>query len=92
MSFWRLHYHLVWTTWKRAPLLVGDNKSKAYGAILGKAKDLGVLVHAIGGTEDHAHMLVTLPTTIAVAKALQVVKAGSSEWISRTFPRRRDFQ
>jgi len=31
-------------------------------------------------------MLLSLPTTMAAAKAVQLVKAGSSKWVSSTFP------
>ncbi len=46
---------------------------------------------AVGGIADHAHVLLSLPPTIAIAKAIQLVKAGSSKWMheqtgSRRFP------
>jgi putative transposase len=31
------------------------------------------------------HLLLSLPTTIAVAKAIQLIKRGSSAWIHDTF-------
>jgi putative transposase len=36
---------------------------------------------AVGGTRDHIHVLLSLPPTITVGKALQLIKAGSSKWI-----------
>jgi putative transposase len=45
----------------------------------------------IGGVSDHVHLLVTLPTRLAVAKAVQLIKAGSSAWIHQTFPNLRNF-
>jgi REP element-mobilizing transposase RayT len=33
---------------------------------------------AIGGVEDHAHLLLSLPSTMAIAKAMQLIKGGSS--------------
>jgi len=45
----------------------------------------------IGGVSDHVHFLVTLPTTFAIAKAVQLIKAGSSAWIHQTFPNLRNF-
>lgn len=46
---------------------------------------------AVGGIEDHAHLLLSLPTTISIAQAIQQIKGGSSKWIHETFPERRDF-
>jgi REP element-mobilizing transposase RayT len=45
----------------------------------------------LGGVSDHVHLLVTLPTTFAVAKAVQLIKAGSSAWNHQTFPNLRNF-
>ena len=36
---------------------------------------------AVGGIADHAHILLSLPPTIAIAKAMQLLKAGSSKWM-----------
>ena len=80
MPYWRLHYHLVWATWGREPLLVGDHKSKAYGAILGKAKDLDVIVHAIGGVQDHVHVVVSIPPRLAVSEVVRQLKGGSAHY------------
>jgi hypothetical protein len=38
-------------------------------------------VLANGGMEDHAHLLVQLPATLALAKAVQLLKGGSSKWV-----------
>ena len=37
-------------------------------------------------------MLISLPATLSVAKALQLLKANSSKWVHETFPRIRSFQ
>jgi len=45
----------------------------------------------VGGTSDHIHILLSLPSTIPIAKALQLIKGGSSKWVSETFPALRQF-
>ena len=57
----------------------------------GIAKQNGMIPKCIGGVSDHVHLLVTLPTRMAVAKAVQLIKAGSSAWIHQTFPNLRNF-
>ncbi len=37
---------------------------------------------AIGGMRDHVHLLLSLPATITIAKAVQLIKAGSSKWMN----------
>ena len=45
----------------------------------------------IGGVEDHVHILLSLPSTIAIAKAMQLIKGGSSKWVHETFPDQHEF-
>ena len=45
----------------------------------------------IGGIEDHVHILLSLPATMPIAKALQLIKGGSSKWVHETFPEHRLF-
>ena len=45
----------------------------------------------IGGVADHIHILLSLPSTVALAKALQLIKGGSSKWVHDTFPEHRLF-
>jgi REP element-mobilizing transposase RayT len=45
----------------------------------------------IGGVADHVHILLSLPSTLPLAKALQLIKGGSSKWVHDTFPEHRLF-
>ncbi len=46
---------------------------------------------AIGGVEDHAHLLISLPAKMSISKAMQLIKGGSSKWIHDTFPDKEAF-
>ena len=35
---------------------------------------------------DHVHLLVSIPASVAVSKALRLIKGGSSHWLKETFP------
>ena len=41
---------------------------------------------AVGGMPDHVHILLFLPSTLSIAKALQLIKGGSSKWVHDNFP------
>ena len=45
----------------------------------------------IGGVQDHVHLLLSLPPTLSIAKAMQLIKGGSSKWVHDTFPEHRLF-
>ncbi len=45
-----------------------------------------------GGVDDHVHLLISMPATINLAKALQLIKGGSSKWIHENFAEHRSFE
>ncbi len=57
----------------------------------GMAKQNGITPRCIGGVADHVHLLLSLPTTVPIAKAIQLIKAGSSAWIHQTFRQLHNF-
>jgi putative transposase len=61
---------------------VGTEKRNVGGPayVAGVCKKLEVLVHAIGGMEDHIHLLIQVPASLAVAKAVLAIKSNSSRW------------
>ena len=78
----QLYLHLVWSTWDRLPLVTADIEASLYTAIAEKCRELGCLPIAIGGVEDHVHLLVRFPTTIAVARLVKEVKGSSSHLVT----------
>src|SRR5262249_30609383 len=52
----------------------------------GIARENRMKALAIGGVADHVHLLISLPSTLSISKAMQLVKGGSSKWIHDTFP------
>ena len=48
----------------------------------GIANNHGMHAVAIGGIEDHVHVRLNLGPTLAIAKAVQVLKANSSRWMN----------
>jgi len=45
----------------------------------------------VGGASDHVHVLLSLPATLSVAKAMQILKGNSSKWLRETFPKMHSF-
>ena len=83
MALWRLYYHLVWGTKERHPLINVEMEPVLYGYILGKAHTLGGIVHAIGGMEDHIHMVVSIPPKISIADFVRRIKGSSAYHMTR---------
>jgi putative transposase len=83
MAYWRLHYHLVWTTHRREPLIDRATEDLIHRALYGKAKELGVLVHAVGGVEDHVYAVVSIPPRLTVADCVGKLKGASSHRVNQ---------
>jgi len=83
--------HCVFSTRERRPWLSADVRGRLFPYMAGIARGDGVMPLAIGGAADHVHMLIALPSTMPVAKALQLVKGSSSRWLHDTFPNLRSF-
>jgi len=45
----------------------------------------------VGGVQDHLHVLLAIPSTLSVAKCVQLLKGNSCKWIHDTFKEQRDF-
>ena len=89
-TFSCLNIHCVFSTKERVWVLNPDIRERLWPYMGGIAKQNGMIPKCIGGVSDHVHLLVTLPTRLAVAKAVQLIKAGSSAWIHQTFPNLRN--
>lgn len=90
-TYCALHYHIVFSTKNRVPWIAPDIESRVWAYLGGITRENGTIALGVGGVEDHIHMLVGIPPTIAVSKAVQRLKSGSSQWIHETFPDLRDF-
>jgi putative transposase len=90
-TFSSLNVHCVFSTKNREPLLVGEIKERFWAFMGGIAKQNEIKPLCIGGVADHVHLLLSLPTTMPVAKAMQLIKGGSSTWAHETFSPLRQF-
>jgi putative transposase len=83
-TYCNLHYHAAFSTKDRYPLITKDWRDSLHAYLGGILRRLNGVPLAIGGIEDHVHVLMGLRATHAVASVMREVKAGSSEWIHST--------
>ena len=83
MTYWRLHYHLIWATYERQPIITPEREKMFYGVLYKKAEELGLKIHAAGNIEDHAHVVLSIPPVIAVAECVRQIKGASAYAINR---------
>jgi putative transposase len=73
-----LFVHYIWGTWQREPWLVGEVREIIHRTILAKCQESGAQMLAVNGIEDHVHLLVKIPPTVAIAQWIGIIKGASS--------------
>ena len=84
-------FHCVFSTKERRPLIRSELQADLWAYLGGIARSNGMRAFAVGGVDDHAHVLVALPSDLSLARAMQLLKGGSSRWMHEALGRK-DFQ
>ncbi len=90
-TFTFLGTHFVFSTKNRVPLISNDIKERLCAYIGGIIKELGGILIEINTMPEHIHFYVYMPKTVSVSKFMEIVKANSSKWVHKTFPKKKDF-
>jgi REP-associated tyrosine transposase len=90
-TFSFLNIHCIFSTKERVPVLTPEIRERLWPYLGGIARQNGFRARCVGGVADHVHLLLSLSTTVAISKAVQLIKAGSSAWIHQSFPKLRNF-
>jgi len=92
MSYVSAYFHCVFSTKERRRLITPELQERLWPFLGGIARENGMRAMIIGGVENHVHLLLALPATMPVAKAMQLIKGGSSKWVHETFPEHQEFR
>ena len=91
MSHVSSYSHCVFSTKDRRPFITAQLQERLWPFLGGIARENKMKTVSIGGGADHVHMLLSLPATMPIAKAMQLIKGGSSKWVHETFADQRLF-
>jgi REP element-mobilizing transposase RayT len=86
-----MSYVSFFSTKERRPLIPAGLEERLWPYLGGIARQNQMKAIEIGGVVDHVHMLLSLPSTLSIAKAMQLIKGGSSKWVHESFPEHRLF-
>jgi putative transposase len=75
-----LHVHAVWSTHRRQPLLVSQLDQELFRFIRLKLTQLNCMPRAVGGTDDHVHVLVSFRPALPIARLVAELKGASSHF------------
>lgn len=80
-SYLSVYIHLVFSTKERRATI--KNKQLMWAYINGIAENHAMKVLAIGGMEDHIHILISMNAENGIGKLVNVLKSNSSKWIRK---------
>jgi putative transposase len=83
VPYWRLNYHLIWTT-KNRELLIGSEEE----AVIRRSfeltfANLDAIPHAVGLMPEHVHVAVSVPPKISPSELVQRLKGASSRELNK---------
>jgi putative transposase len=84
--------HCVFSMKDRQKIITPELQARLWPYMGGIAREKKMTALAVGGVEDHCHILLSIPSTIATSKAVQLIKGGSSKWVHDTIPGQRNFE
>lgn len=82
-TFTKHHFHIVFSTKGRQKLIAKEIRPQLWSYVAGICRKTGILALAIGGIDDHVHLLVELKPDMAVPKAVNLLKSNSSRWMKQ---------
>lgn len=91
-SFVSCLVHVVFSTKDRRPLITPELEKELWPYLGGIARQNKMKALKVGGVADHVHILLTLPATMSISKAVQLIKGNSSKWIHETFSEHSSFE
>src|SRR5437868_3937962 len=87
-----VYVHFVWSTWDREPFITPAIERNLHRSVEAICRENGCEVLAIGGLEDHMHILVSMPSTITIADLMRRAKGGSSKYANEALVPRDTFR
>jgi len=83
-AYSRNYIHLVFGTKDRRRVIKEPVQQKLWPYLASIAHEYDAGVIAIGGWEDHVHLLLAIPPKLSVAAIIRALKANSSKWMNET--------
>jgi len=90
-TFSNLLFHVIFSTKNRASTISADIRNDLLAYMGGIVRHMDGKVLSVGGTADHVHLLLELPSHVAIADTLRVVKTNSSRWAHERWPSHQPF-
>jgi putative transposase len=81
-TFIKNHLHVIFSTKERRKIIPEKVQPHLWSYMAGICRNQKMISVAIGGVDDHVHLLFHLPGTLPLSRAITLVKANSSKWMN----------
>ncbi|MBX3292295.1 MAG: IS200/IS605 family transposase [Acidobacteria bacterium] len=81
-TYTQIYIHVVFAVQERACVIKKEWREELFKYIAGILRNQGIKLLAIGGVEDHIHILLALIPKVALSELIRDVKANSSKFIN----------
>ncbi len=79
-TYTKILVHCVFSTKHRRTTI--EEPEKLWSYVRGIARNRSSDVLAVGGTADHVHILLTLPSSLNISQLMRDIKANSSRYLN----------
>ncbi|MGD0898066.1 MAG: IS200/IS605 family transposase [Thermoguttaceae bacterium] len=86
-TYTSLHFHIIFSTKERRPLIATPWRPRLHEYLGGTVRGLGGVAETVGGVDDHVHILASLSATHRLADFLRELKKASSVWSAENHER-----
>ena len=87
----RLFYHVVWRTYLSRPDITPRIERFLFPFMKNKAKRFHCFIYEVNGTEDHVHLAIAIPPSVAVSDIIGRIKGSSSYFLNNELQITTDF-
>ena len=81
MSYVCTLYHIVLRTHRSEMAITEEYEGELYAYMNGIINNFKGKLYRVGGMPDHVHLLVSLPSTLAMASFVKELKVSTSKWM-----------
>jgi putative transposase len=87
-TFFSLHYHIVFSTKERRPLIHAEWRPRVHSYLGGIIRGMNGVAEIVGGVADHVHLLASLRPVHCIADLMRDMKKDSTNWAKENFDQR----
>ena len=87
-TFFSLHYHVVFSTKERRPVIKTEWRPRLHSYLGGTVRQMDGIAEIVGGVDDHVHILLSLRPVHCLADVMRDLKKDSTNWIKQNLERR----